>query len=754
MLVPTFLVAGSASAATVPLNGRTFNDACNAASAGDTITVPSGSYGTQTISCQKAVTFLGTSSPTVAYVAFSSANGPTVDGFTLTGGMESKFSKNIAVRNSKIYNLSYIEGTTDLLMDHNVHTNAPGGTTWSNGDMLDIYEQTNRPINERITIQDSVFHGLRAPTSTSHPDAIQLCNCAAAGDSQYPKTIKILRNKFYDNECMNLRANPKDDLLLEGNVFGDSVTGISGCGYYSLDVYYASAAVRYNTFVGSQEIQVNPSSDVGQSQSWVGNAGIGMSSSCGAIRASYSHNVWTQQKCGTTDAQVSSLKINSDGTAQTGSPLIDAGDKALFPATDFNGMTRYAGAGPDAGAFESGAGTTPPPPPADTTAPDTTITSAPASGTSTSASVAFSASESGSTFACKLDAGTYAACTSPKALSGLAAGSHTFSVRATDAAGNVDASPATATWSVTTTTPPADTTAPTTSITSVPVSGTSTSASLVFSASESGSTFACRLDGGTWAACTSPTALSGLAVGTHTFEVRATDAAGNVDASPALVTWTVNAATPAPTPTTGLVAAYGFNETAGTTVSDATGHGLTGTRSGTTTSSYGKFGGALSFDGDHDNVTIADNSLLDLTTGMTLEAWVRPTSTSGWRTIMTKEQSGGLTYGLYASSDTGKPTADVFTTSELITRGPSALPTYTWSHVAATYNGSSLVLYVNGNVVATKAVTGSMVTSSGALRIGGTSVWGEWFSGKIDEVRVYNKTLTATQIQADMTKAV
>ncbi|HWH95002.1 MAG TPA: hypothetical protein VNT03_14165, partial [Baekduia sp.] len=125
--------ASAAPAATVPLNGRTFDAACNAAMAGDTITVPAGSYGSQTITCQKAVTFLGTSSPTVAYVAFSGANGPTVDGFTLTGGMESKNSKNIAVRNSNIYNLSYIEGTTDLLMDHNVHTNAPGGTTWSNG---------------------------------------------------------------------------------------------------------------------------------------------------------------------------------------------------------------------------------------------------------------------------------------------------------------------------------------------------------------------------------------------------------------------------------------------------------------------------------------------------------------------------------------------------------------------------------------------------------------------------------------------
>jgi hypothetical protein len=51
-------------------------------------------------------------------------------------------------------------------------------------------------------------------------------------------------------------------------------------------------------------------------------------------------------------------------------------------------------------------------------------------------------------------------------------------------------------------------------------------------------------------------------------------------------------------------------------------------------------------------------------------------------------------------------------------------------------------------------VTGAIKTSTGALRIGGNSIWGEWFAGQIDEVRVYNKALTAAQIQADMTAPV
>ncbi len=85
---------------------------------------------------------------------------------------------------------------------------------------------------------------------------------------------------------------------------------------------------------------------------------------------------------------------------------------------------------------------------ADTTPPDTTITSQPASSTSaTDGSFSFTSSEANSTFTCRLD-GAGAACTSPKAYSGLSTGAHAFTVAATDAAGNTDQTPATATWTV------------------------------------------------------------------------------------------------------------------------------------------------------------------------------------------------------------------------------------------------------------------------------------------------------------------
>jgi hypothetical protein len=170
----------------------------------------------------------------------------------------------------------------------------------------------------------------------------------------------------------------------------------------------------------------------------------------------------------------------------------------------------------------------------DKVAPETTLQSAP-SGTvaSTGAQFTFSTNESG-TFLCSLDGATPTACGSPKSYSGLAQGEHTFSVTARDVAGNPDPTPATATWTV-------DTVAPETTLaTSGPTgSTTATTAQFDFASADSGATFTCQLDGGAVELCVSPRSYSGLGVGEHTFTVRARDAAGNTDASPATRTWTV-----------------------------------------------------------------------------------------------------------------------------------------------------------------------------------------------------------------------
>ena len=238
-----------------------------------------------------------------------------------------------------------------------------------------------------------------------------------------------------------------------------------------------------------------------------------------------------------------------------------------------------------------------------------------------------------------------------------------------------------------------------------------------------------------------------LAVGSHTFSVRAKDAAGNIDASPATATWTVTA--------TGPVAAYGFNEASGTTVADASGNGLTGTITGATRTTAGKFGRALSFNGTSNLVTVADNAKLDLTKGMTLEAWVRPSTASGTRSVIFKERSGGPVYAMFANTSTNRPAGYVSVGSAQDIRSTTTqLPVNVWHHLAVTYDGITLRLYVDGGQVASRAIAGSITVSTGALRIGGNSVWSQWFAGLIDEVRIYNRALTSTQLKADMAKAI
>jgi PKD repeat protein len=200
-------------------------------------------------------------------------------------------------------------------------------------------------------------------------------------------------------------------------------------------------------------------------------------------------------------------------------------------------------------------------------------------------------------------------------------------------------------------------------------------------------------------------------------------------------------------PSTGLVAAFGFEEGSGSSISDESGNGNSGTISGATWTNSGRFGKALSFDGIGAKVTINDSASLDLTSGMTLEAWVYPTALGGWRDIIFKAVD---IYYLSGSS----PQASVPATGGTYASGPlygtSALPLNTWSHLAATCDGTTLSLYVNGVQTASRPETGSVNISSGAVTIGGDATYGQFWDGLIDEVRIYNRALSAGEIQNDM----
>jgi hypothetical protein len=237
--------------------------------------------------------------------------------------------------------------------------------------------------------------------------------------------------------------------------------------------------------------------------------------------------------------------------------------------------------------------------------------------------------------------------------------------------------------------------------------------------------------------------------GPHTLTAIAKDAANHTTTATSVSVTVDNSVPTGPTP----VAAYSFENGTGTSLTDTTGKGHTGTIREATWTTTGKYGNALKFDGVNDWVTIADTADLRLATGMTLEAWVNPTNNTGWRTAVLKERTGDLAYALYAGGST-TPLGTVTTSAAGYGEAPgpagSAPAVNTWTHLAATYDGTTLRLFKNGTQIAATPYAGSIFAGTGPLHLGGNAIWGEWFAGQLDDVRVYNQALTATQIQTDM----
>ncbi len=194
-------------------------------------------------------------------------------------------------------------------------------------------------------------------------------------------------------------------------------------------------------------------------------------------------------------------------------------------------------------------------------------------------------------------------------------------------------------------------------------------------------------------------------------------------------------------------------------MNDQSGNGNLGSITQATWYTTGKYGKALAFNGTNAYVSVPDSNSLDLTNGMTLEAWVRPTVNSGWRTAIMKENGTDLAYGMYARSSSGSTNRP----SGWLRINPSsgsssatsnvALTLNAWNHLALTYDGTIMRLYVGGVQRATKTVSGNMFTSTGPLKFGGNALWGEYFAGQMDEIRIYNRALSGSEIQTDMNTA-
>jgi len=181
-----------------------------------------------------------------------------------------------------------------------------------------------------------------------------------------------------------------------------------------------------------------------------------------------------------------------------------------------------------------------------------------------------------------------------------------------------------------------------------------------------------------------------------------------------------------------------------------------GALSGGASTVSGKVGNAFTFDGVNDSVNVPMSASLQLTTGMTLEFWMKGnaanTLTSCCQGLVATDMyaaeiaAGGIHFGL--STDNG-------VTQPFPSSGVVAISTNQWHHIAGTYDGATIALYVDGSLAASTPHTGSISANSGFLSIGSEDgrtaacpacVGTRYFHGLIDEVTVYNRALSASEI--------
>ncbi|WP_118185129.1 LamG-like jellyroll fold domain-containing protein [Paraburkholderia phosphatilytica] len=199
-----------------------------------------------------------------------------------------------------------------------------------------------------------------------------------------------------------------------------------------------------------------------------------------------------------------------------------------------------------------------------------------------------------------------------------------------------------------------------------------------------------------------------------------------------------------------------FDESSGTTAADATGNGHTGTLNGGVTHVAGKIGNAVSFDGSTGYVSLPDSIVADVS-DFTIAAWVNWNGNGGkpWARIFDFGSGTGRYLFLTPKNSSGVMRFAITTNGghgELGINGNIALPTGQWAHVAVTLSGTSATLYLNGGVIgsASNVVFAPWRVGPTAQNWIGRSQYSAdpYFSGSIDEFRIYRGALTADQITA------
>jgi phosphatidylinositol-3-phosphatase len=247
-------------------------------------------------------------------------------------------------------------------------------------------------------------------------------------------------------------------------------------------------------------------------------------------------------------------------------------------------------------------------------------------------------------------------------------------------------------------------------------------------------------------------ASPGLANGVYTAQAQQLDSAGNLGVSAANTfrVATVSASTyRAIVLADGAIGYWRLGETSGLSAMDLAGSspgsyfgsilfGIPGGISGDSNS-------AVRLDGLTGTVRVANTGVLNATATLTLEAWVKPASLPGTSTVLRKD--GQYLLRIY---NTGSVVFRLWKGGAIyeLTAPPGVVNLGVWSHLVATYDGSTMTVYVNGTARAAKALIGPIDTSANGLYLGSSLNSYDYFPGSLDEVAVYPTALAAARVQA------
>jgi len=208
----------------------------------------------------------------------------------------------------------------------------------------------------------------------------------------------------------------------------------------------------------------------------------------------------------------------------------------------------------------------------------------------------------------------------------------------------------------------------------------------------------------------------------------------------------------------GLVGYWNFDETSGTNAADSSGYGYDGTHSGTPTidsdvpSVSFTNPRSLSFNGTSQYVDMATPEWLmnQWTDKISLSAWVKPTALSGDHVIVGQSENSSHNSPYYSWNIFQSGSQVCFRVDSTNICSASSTLTTGWQNIIGVYDGANMYLYHNGTQVATTAKTGNVTTGTQNIRVGArhTSSMAEYFSGKIDDVRVYRRNLSGGEVTA------